>query len=146
MERVLRGRGAAGAEQPNSSKVLSQYRRPASKKKTRAEKAKRAALARWSQPEEEAATATAAAAAAAAAGGDRATLWGELCTLGAMAATTHAVQHLLAEGVLKAAPHAGSRRLRAVAAAVLATELGPERQLGGAELIRLAHGFARCQR
>ena len=30
--------------------------------------------------------------------------------------------------------------------AVLATELGPERQLGGAELIRLAHGFARCQR
>ena len=67
MERVLRGRGAAGAEQPNSSKVLSQYRRPASKKKTRAEKAKRAALARWSQPEEEAATATAAAAAAASA-------------------------------------------------------------------------------
>ena len=136
-ERVLRGRGGAGAEQPNSSKLLSNYRRPAATKKARAEKAKRAALVRW--------TATASTATASASD-DRTVQWGELCTVGAMAGATHAVEHLLAEGVLKAAPHAGSRRLRAVAAAVLATELGPERQLGGAELIRLAHGFARCQR
>ena len=145
-EHVLRGRGGAGAEQPNSSKLLSNYRRPAATKKARAEKAKRAALVRWSQPEEEAATTATASTATASASDDRTVQWGELCTVGAMAGATHAVEHLLAEGVLKAAPHAGSRRLRAVAAAVLATELGPERQLGGAELIRLAHGFARCQR
>lgn len=148
-ERVLRGRGAAAelpehaAEEPSSSKILSNYRRPAGKKKVRAEKAKHAARARWSQPEE-----LAAVTAAAAAGDDRTVPWGKLCTLGAMASARHAVEHLLAVGVLKAAPHAGSRRLRAVAAAVHAAELGgPEHgQLGAAELAKLAHGFARAQR
>ena len=38
------------AELPSSSKVISNYRRPAGKKKARAQKAKRAARARWGQP------------------------------------------------------------------------------------------------
>ena len=145
--RVRRGCGVTAdlpkhaVELPSSSKLLSNYRRPAGKKKVRAEKAKRAARARWSKPEELAATA-----AAAAAGDDRTVRWGKLCTLGAIASARHAVEHLLAVGVLKAAPHAGSRRLRAVAAAVLAAELGgPEHgRLGAAALSKLAHGFARC--
>ena len=144
-DRVLRGRGAAAElpehaeEQPNLSTPLSLYRRPAGKKKERKDRAKRAVLIRWGQPE---------AAAAITAGEGRTVQWGKLCTLGAMASTTHAVEHLLAAGVLKAAPAAGSLRLRAVAAAVHAAELGgPEHgQLGAAELAKLAHGFARAQR
>ena len=144
--RVRRGRGVNAElsmhadKEPSSSRVLSRYRIPAATKKVRKAKARRAAQARWSQPEELTATA-----ATAAAGDDQTVQWGKLCTLGAMASTTRAVQHLLAVGVLKAAPHAGSRRLRAVAAAVLAAELGgPEhRRLGAAALSKLAHGFAR---
>ena len=147
-DRVLRGRGAAAdlpehaAEEPSSSRVLSRYRRPPATKKARAERAKHAARVRWSQPEELAATA------AAAAGADRTVQWGELCTQGAMASARHAVEHLLAAGVLKAVPRAGSRRLRAVAAAVHAAELGGPKhgQLRAAELAKLAHGFARAQR
>ena len=62
-----------------------------------------------------------------------------------MASARHAVEHLLAAGDLKAVPRAGSRRLRAVAAAVFAAELGgPDEhgQLGAAALSKLAHGFA----
>ena len=129
--RVRRGRGVPAevplhaAEEPSSTRVLSLYRRPPATKKVRSERAKHAARARWSQPEELAATA--------AAGDDRTVQWGKLCTLGAMASARHAVEHLLTAGVLKAVPRAGSRRLRAVAAAVLAAELGgPEHgQLGG---------------
>ena len=147
--RARRGRGVAAeppehaAEEPSSSRLLSLYRRPPATKRARAAKAKHAALVRWSQPGESAATT-----AAAAASDDRTVQWGKLCTLSAMASARHAVEHLLAARVLKAAPHAGSRRLRAVAAAVLAAELGgPEHsQLGAAALSKLAHGFARAQR
>ena len=129
------------AELPSSSKLLSNYRRPAGTKTMRSEKAKHAARARWSQPDVMAATA-----AAAAAGDDRTVRWGGLCTLGAMASAGFGVAHLLAVGVLKAVPGAGSRKLRAVAAAVFAAELGgPEHgRLGAAALSKLAHGFARC--
>ena len=63
-----------------------------------------------------------------------------------MASAGFGVAHLLAVGVLKAVPGAGSRKLRAVAAAVFAAELGgPEHgRLGAAALSKLAHGFARC--
>ena len=135
------GRGAAAEppayaeEQPSPRKPLSLYRRPPGKKKERTDRAKRAVLIRWGRTE---------AAAAISAGEGRTVQWGKLCTLDAMASTTPAVEHLRALGVLKAAPAAGSLRLRAVAAAVLAAELGgPEHsQLGAAELSKLAHGFA----
>ena len=141
--RLRRGRGVPAevplhaAEEPSSTRVLSLYRRPPATKKVRAARAKHAARARWSQPEELAATA--------AAGDDRTVQWGKLCTQGAMASARHAVEHLLAAGDLKAVPRAGSRRLRAVAAAVFAAELGgPDEhgQLGAAALSKLAHGFA----
>ena len=92
------------AELPSSSKLLSNYR-----------------------------TALNRAVVTAAAGDDRTVQWGKLCTQGAMASARHAVEHLLTAGVLKAVPRAGPQRLRAVAAAVLAAELGgPEHgQLGG---------------
>ena len=123
------GRGAAAEppayaeEQPSPRKPLSLYRRPPGKKKERTDRAKRAVLIRWGRTE---------AAAAISAGEGRTVQWGKLCTLDAMASTTPAVEHLRALGVLKAAPAAGSLRLRAVAAAVLAAELGgPEHgQLG----------------
>ena len=132
-------------EEPSQSRPLSLYRAPrTSKKKACAKKAKHAALTRWGNREAAAATA-----APTAAGEDHTVQWGTLCTHDAMASTTHAVEHLLAVRVLKGRPHAGSRRLRAVAAAVHAAELGggPEHdKLAATELSKLAHGFARCQR
>ena len=98
------GRGAAAEppayaeELPSPSKPLSLYRRPAGTKKERKQRAKRAVLIRWGRSE---------AAAAITADEGRTVQWGKLCTLGAMASTTPAVEHLRAVGVLRAAPAAG---------------------------------------
>jgi len=145
---VRRGQGAAGelnkhvGEQPSSSKLVSLYRMPPSKKKGRKKKARLAAQRRWAPEAVPAAPATVTA------DDSRTVQWGNLCTQGAMAGATHALEHLRAMGVLKAMPRAGSVRFRAVAAAVLAAELGgPEHdQLGAAELSKLAFGFAHLQR
>ena len=137
-------------EEPSPGRPLSLCRAPrTSKKKAYAKKAKHAALIRWGNREAAAATAAAATAANTAAGENQTVQWGTLFTHDAMASATHAVEHLLAVRVLKGRPHAGSRRLRSIAAAVHAAELGggPEHdQLAATELSKLAHGFARCQR
>lgn len=127
-----------GHEETSPNKPLSMCRAPrSSKKKALQKKARDAAYMRWRNP-------TAAAVAAPTAAGDT-VRWGELFTQAAIASATPAVEHLLRAGTLKGWPHAGSRRLRSIAAAVLAAELGgPEHgQLGPTELSKLAHGFAR---
>ena len=127
--------------EPTPNRPLSLYRAPRrSKKKGRTKRARHAALVRWGN--QEASTALAAPATAV----DHTTVqWGKLCTHAAMASAVPGLDHLLAVGALKSAPHSGSRRLRAVAAAVLAAELGRSEhvQLGPTEFSMLAHGFAR---
>ena len=83
----------------------------------------------------EAAAGTSPKRAPAAVGGAVRPQYGELFTIGAVLAASHAIEQLVAEACLPSWPRSGSGRHRAIAAAVFAAELQPSEPLGpsGAE-------------
>jgi hypothetical protein len=87
---------------------------------------------------EEAAAGTAPKTAPAALGGAVRPQYGELFTIGAVLAASHAIQQLVAEARLASWPCSGSGRHRAIAAAVFAAELQPSEPLGPEEFAKIA--------